>query len=65
MNTLLENIARVAAIGAGATAIMDVWLLLLQRLGVPSLNFAMIGRWVGHWPRGVFRHDAIARVLQP
>ena len=60
MNTLLENTARIAAIGAGATAIMDVWLLLLQRLGVPTLNFAMIGRWVGHWPRGVFRHDAIA-----
>jgi Protein of unknown function (DUF2938) len=60
MNILLENIARVAAIGTGATAIMDVWLLLLQRLGVPILNFAMIGRWVGNWPRGVFRHDAIA-----
>ena len=60
MNTLFEYTARVAAIGIGATAIMDVWLLLLQRLGVPSLNFAMIGRWVGHWPRGVFRHEAIA-----
>lgn len=60
MNTLLENIARVAAIGVGATATMDLWLLLLQRLGVPTLNFAMIGRWVGHWRRGVFRHDAIA-----
>lgn len=60
MNILLEDIVRVAAIGVGATAIMDVWLLLLQRLGVPTLNFAMIGRWVGHWPRGVFRHDAIA-----
>ncbi|HUR89278.1 MAG TPA: DUF2938 domain-containing protein [Ramlibacter sp.] len=61
MNTLVENIARVAAIGAGATAIMDIWVLLLQRLGVPTLNFAMIGRWVGHWPRGTFRHDAIAK----
>ncbi len=60
MNTLLEDIARVAAIGVGATATMDLWLLLLQRLGVPSQNFAMIGRWVGHWRRGVFRHDAIA-----
>ncbi|MBG9390475.1 DUF2938 family protein [Caenimonas aquaedulcis] len=60
MNTLLEDIARVASIGVGATATMDLWLLLLQRLGVPTLNFAMIGRWVGHWGRGVFRHDAIA-----
>lgn len=60
MNTLLEHIARVTAIGVGATATMDLWLLLLQRLGVPTLNFAMIGRWVGHWRRGIFRHDAIA-----
>jgi len=61
MNPLIEDIARVAAIGAGATATMDLWLLLLQRLGVPTLNFAMIGRWVGHWRHGVFRHDAIAK----
>ena len=60
MNTLLEDIARVAAIGIGATVTMDLWLLLLQRLDVPTLNFAMIGRWVGHFRRGVFRHDAIA-----
>ncbi|WP_395685479.1 DUF2938 domain-containing protein [Caenimonas koreensis] len=60
MNSLLENVARVAAIGVGATATMDLWLLLLQRLGVPTLNFAMIGRWVGHWRSGVFAHDAIA-----
>ncbi len=61
MNTLTENIVRVAWIGIGATATMDLWLLLLQRLGVPSLNFAMIGRWVGHWRRGVWRHEAIAK----
>jgi hypothetical protein len=61
MNTLIEDIARVTAIGVGATATMDVWLLLLQRLGIPTLNFAMIGRWVGHWRRGVFRHDAIGK----
>lgn len=61
MNPLIEDIARVAAIGAGATATMDLWLLLQQRLGMPTLNFAMIGRWVGHWRHGVFRHDAIAK----
>lgn len=61
MNTLTENIVRVAWIGMGATATMDLWLLVLQRLGVPALNFAMIGRWVGHWRRGVWRHDAIAK----
>ncbi len=61
MNILIEDIARVAAIGVGATAIMDVWLVALKRLGVPALNVALIGRWAGHWRRGVFRHEAIAK----
>jgi hypothetical protein len=45
----------------GATALMDVWLLLLARAGVPTLDFALIGRWVGHLRRGQFAHDAIRR----
>ncbi len=61
MNLFFEDIARVALIGIGATVVMDLWLLLLQRLGTPTLNFAMIGRWVGHWRRGVFMHEAIAK----
>lgn len=48
-------------IGIGATAVMDAWLLLLRRLGVPTLNFALIGRWVGHLARGRLRHDPIGR----
>ena len=50
-----------ALVGAGATAVLDLWLALLSRLGVPGLRMAMIGRWVGHWPRGVFVHAAIGR----
>ncbi|TFY96747.1 DUF2938 family protein [Ramlibacter rhizophilus] len=61
MNPSLEAAARIVFIGLGATAVMDLWLLLLGRLGVPTLNFALIGRWVGHWPRGVFRHAAIGK----
>jgi hypothetical protein len=53
--------AHIAAIGIGATALMDLWLWLLSRLGVPSTGFAMVGRWVGHFPRGEFAHAAIAR----
>ncbi|MBA4327300.1 MAG: DUF2938 domain-containing protein [Polaromonas sp.] len=61
MNTVTSNAQHILLIGIGATAVMDAWLLLLQRLGVPTLNFAMIGRWAGHWRRGVWTHDAIAR----
>ncbi len=40
---------------------MDLWLALLKRMGVPTLNFAFIGRWAGHLLRGRWKHDAIAK----
>ena len=54
-------IAHIAAVGVGATALMDLWLWLLSRLGVPTTGFAMVGRWVGHFTRGEFAHAAITR----
>jgi hypothetical protein len=53
-------IGHIVLVGIGATAVMDVWLLLLSRLGVPSSSFAMVGRWVGHFARGRLAHVAIA-----
>jgi len=55
------TILRAVAIGLGATALMDLWLLLLQSLGVPTLNFALLGRWVGHMPHGRWAHTTIAQ----
>lgn len=52
---------QIALIGIGATAVMDAWLAVLSRLGVPTTSFAMVGRWVGHMPRGRFTHSAIAK----
>lgn len=51
----------VVFIGTGATAVMDLWLLLLKRLGIPGTNLALIGRWVGHVAHGRIRHAAIAK----
>lgn len=53
--------AQVAAIGIGATALMDAWVALLRRLGVPGTQLAFIGRWVGHLRRGRIAHASIAR----
>lgn len=66
MNTALNtftatDLLRIATIGIGATVVMDLWLALLRRLGVPTLDFALMGRWAGHWRRGQWRHAAIAR----
>lgn len=61
MNPLLLDLARIALIGAGATALMDLWLLLLKRLHIPTLDFGLIGRWAGHVLQGRFAHAAIAK----
>jgi len=61
MDLLLQDLAHIALVGIGATAVMDLWLALLGRLGVPTLNFAFIGRWAGHALRGRWKHDAIAK----
>jgi hypothetical protein len=61
MTASTQDIVRIAAIGIGATAAMDAWLLLLARLGVPSQSFALVGRWVGHILRGRWFHPAIAK----
>ena len=48
-------------VGTGATAFMDAWWWLQKRVfGVPVLDYAMVGRWLGHLARGRLRHDAIA-----
>ncbi len=40
---------------------MDLWLTLLKRMGVPTLNFALLGRWIGHLFRGRLAHAAIGQ----
>jgi len=57
----LQDTVRVVLIGVGATAVMDLWLLLLQRLGVQAVDYSLVGRWMGHLARGRFAHEAIAR----
>jgi hypothetical protein len=54
-------IGHIALVGIGATAVMDTWLALLSRLGVPSTSFGLVGRWVGHLWRGQFAHAAISK----
>jgi putative flippase GtrA len=61
MSALAQDLARVAFIGIGATAVMDLWLWLLKQLHVPTLDFALVGRWVGHLARGRWSHEAIAK----
>lgn len=61
MTLLAADTARIILIGIGATAVLDAWALVLRRMNVPTLNFAMLGRWVGHLARGRWAHEAIAK----
>jgi hypothetical protein len=48
-------------IGAGATAVMDIWTAARkQLLGIPALSYGLVGRWLAYLARGRFRHDRIA-----
>jgi len=57
----ISDVSAIALVGVGATAVLDAWLLLLQRLGLPTMNFVLLGRWVGHGLRGRWRHASIAK----
>ncbi|MGH1414994.1 MAG: DUF2938 family protein [Pelagimonas sp.] len=48
------------ATGLGATAFMDVVAWGKARLtGIFGLDYALVGRWIGHWGHGKFAHASI------
>jgi Protein of unknown function (DUF2938) len=60
--TLADSLFRSLVMGVAATALLDLWALALNRLfgfGLP--NWAMVGRWVAHLPKGHFAHDDISK----
>jgi hypothetical protein len=47
--------------GVTGSALMDAWSLILRRrFHVPTLDYALLGRWIGHFPQGRFFHERIA-----
>ncbi len=46
--------------GIGATGAVDSWAIARRRwLGVPVPDYGLVGRWIGHMPRGQFTHASI------
>ena len=61
MNDVVELLARGIAIGIGGAALMDAWALLARvAFNVQGLDYALLGRWIGHFPRRRFVHERIA-----
>ncbi|WP_241127557.1 DUF2938 domain-containing protein [Novosphingobium terrae] len=47
--------------GLGGTAVLDLWALALKRLlGVPGVNWALVGRWIATMRQGRFAHISVA-----
>ncbi|WP_350023191.1 MULTISPECIES: DUF2938 domain-containing protein [Pseudomonas] len=62
MHEFMALILPALLIGVGATLVLDLWTLFLARvLNIPGPNWAMVGRWIGHFPRGQFLHQSIAQ----
>ena len=61
MSDAVELLARGVLIGVGGSALMDLWALFARRaFNVQGLDYALLGRWIGHFPRRRFFHERIA-----
>jgi hypothetical protein len=59
--SIRDDLLGAAVIGIGAALFMDLWNLFLKRaFSIPSLNYCLLGRWLGHMTDGTFRHSNIA-----
>jgi hypothetical protein len=57
----VEIVFQGVLIGIIATLGMDIWAAIVKHvLRLPTANWALVGRWFGHIPRGVFVHRSIA-----
>ncbi|UDL91678.1 DUF2938 domain-containing protein [Mesorhizobium sp. PAMC28654] len=60
---MLDVLLRAVAIGIGATVLMDLWAILLNKVfGQAKPNWAPVGRWVWHLRDKVF-HDDIGQAV--
>ena len=56
------SVFRIVVAGLIATAILDLWQQLVRfAFGAPITNWAMVGRWVGHFREGRFVHRDIGK----
>ena len=59
---MIDFIWTTVLIGLGATALMDVWAIILKAVfGIAPPNWALVGRWFCHLTRGRMFHEDIAK----
>lgn len=58
---MADFLYRSVLIGIGATAILDLWVLLMSRIfSTPPANWRPVGRWFCHLARGKVFHEDIS-----
>ena len=58
----IDVLIATAAVGLGATLVLDLWAVFLNRaFAVPLPNQCFVGRWALHMASGTFRHPSIAK----
>ena len=60
-----DPLVETVLIGLGATFVMDLWAVFLNRaFAIPLPNYCFIGRWLRHMANGTFIHPRIAAATQ-
>ena len=60
MSTEATYFLGAVVVGLGATLFMDILALFLKRaFSIPSANYCLVGRWLGHMTEGTFTHASI------
>jgi hypothetical protein len=56
-----ELLVRAVILGVAGAALMDAWAWVARRrFGIRGLDYALLGRWIGHGARGRVVHHRIA-----
>lgn len=58
--TTVDEWLRLVLVGIGATGVMDIGSVIQRAMKMPMLDYAMVGRWLGHLCRGQWAHNSIA-----
>ncbi|UTW12820.1 DUF2938 family protein [Marinobacterium rhizophilum] len=56
----MDDLIKIMMLGVFATVLIDVWSVFSNKiLQLPKANWGMVGRWLGHIPKGKLIHNPI------
>lgn len=61
----MELAVKILMLGVFATLAIDIWATFSNRvLNLPRTDWAIVGRWLGHIPKGVISHESIRSAVK-